>query len=185
MTFLHSLVAPVFAVAVSLALPGTAQAVGSDSTEPPKPTQTTTKCEEGLIWDDKEKKCVKIQDSRLDDDTLFRAVRELAYAGRLTDAEATLARMTEGDSDRVLTYRGYLARKQGRIEEGMAFYDAALKANPDNLLARSYMGQGLVEQGELQLASAQLDEIITRGGAGTWAEEALRLAIETGQTATY
>ncbi|MFM2356139.1 MAG: hypothetical protein RLZZ528_1875, partial [Pseudomonadota bacterium] len=158
MSFLHSLIVPAFAVALGLGLPGVAGAVGSDDSEPPKPTETTTKCEEGLVWDDKEKKCVKIEDSRLEDDALFRAVRELAHAGRIEDAQKALDRMAEGDSDRVLTYRGFLARKAGRIEEGMAFYNAALTANPDNLLARSYMGLGLVEQGEIEMASAQLDQ---------------------------
>jgi thioredoxin-like negative regulator of GroEL len=185
MTFLQSFAIPFLAVAVSLALPGAARAVGSDTSEPPKPTETTTSCEEGLVWDDKQKKCVKIEESQLENDALFRAVRELAHAGRTRDAQAALDRMAEGDSDRVLTYRGFLARKAGRIEEGKAFYDAALAANPDNLLARSYMGQGLVEQGEFEMASAQLAEIVRRGGAGTWAERALRIAIETGATATW
>ena len=33
-------------------------AAGSDSTTPPTPTETTTTCAEGTIWDDKTKTCV-------------------------------------------------------------------------------------------------------------------------------
>ena len=86
MSFLNSFAVPAFAVALSLAFPIGARAVGSDDSAPPAPTETTTKCEEGLIWDDKEKKCLKIKDSRLDDDAPFRAVRELAYAARVDAA---------------------------------------------------------------------------------------------------
>ncbi len=93
--------------------------------------------------------------------------------------------MTEGDTDRVLTYKGFANRKAGRLEEGLAYYDAALQVNPDNLLARSYLGQALVEMGEMQLAQVQLDEIVARGGAGHWPATALQKAIETGQTYTY
>ena len=67
----------------------------------------------------------------------------------------------------------------------MAYYRAALKANPDNLLARSYMGEALAEMGKAELARAELSEIRARGGRGTWAEIALRLAIETGQSRAY
>jgi hypothetical protein len=47
------------------------------------------------------------------------------------------------------------------------------------------MGQGLVEQGYLVEARAQLLEIRARGGAGTWAEHALQSAIETGVTYSF
>ena len=61
----------------------------------------------------------------------------------------------------------------------------ALAQNPDNLLARSYMGQGLVLEGDWVGAKRQYDEIIARGGRGTWAEASLRDAITTGTTYTY
>ena len=160
-------------------------AAGSDSTTPPTPTETTTTCAEGTIWDDKTKTCVAPVQGQLDDDQLYRAVRELAYAEKYDTALLALAAMSDQTDDRVLTYLGFINRKMGHIETGMDYYQQALVQNPDNLLARSYMGQGLVEQGEIVLAEAQLDEIVARGGAGTWAETALRQAIETGETYTY
>jgi tetratricopeptide (TPR) repeat protein len=166
-------------------LPVAAHAVGSDETEPPTPTETTTKCTDGQVWDEKTKACVAPDGALLDNDTLFRAVRELAWAGRPDEALVVLAAMTEGDSDRVLTYRGFALRKSGDLEGGLAAYERALQQNPANILARSYFGQMLVEMNEMQMASLQLDEIRARGGAGTWAETSLAHAIATGETATY
>jgi hypothetical protein len=57
--------------------------------------------------------------------------------------------------------------------------------DPQNILARSYYGQLLVQMNEMQLASAQLDAIRASGGTGTWAETALATAISTGVTYTY
>ncbi len=167
------------------ALPFGAFAAGSDDTEPPKPTATTIECVKGEVFDEKTKKCVKPEGALLDNDQRFTAVRELAYAGRTDDALRVLAAMTEGQTDRVLTYTGFLNRQAGNWEAGLAAYDRALKQNPDNILARSYYGQALVKMNELQLASLQLDEIRNRGGAGTWAETALATAITTGVTTTY
>ncbi len=173
---------PVLALAMT---PFASFAAGSDDTTPPTPTATTTKCEEGLVFDEKTKKCLAPVEGRLDDDTLYQAVRELAYAGKYDAALSVLAGMSDQSDDRVLTYLGFINRKMGNLERGMDFYQLALAINPDNILARSYMGQGLVEQGEIELAQLQLDQIGARGGAGTWAETSLRRAIETGVTYTY
>jgi Tfp pilus assembly protein PilF len=93
--------------------------------------------------------------------------------------------MTEGETDRVLTYMGFAHRKAGRADLGMEHYAHALDVNPDNILARSYLGQMLVEMGEIAAARRQLDEIRTRGGAGTWAEASLARAVGTGETLNY
>lgn len=167
------------------ALPFAALAVGSDETTPPTPTETTTNCAEGQIFDAETKACKNPADASLDDDSRFDAVREFAYAGRYPEALKTLAAMQEGDSDRVLTYKGFLTRKSGDMAGGMAYYARALDMNPDNILARSYMGQALVEQGDIAAAARQLDEIRRRGGAGSWAEASLAHAVGTGQTLNY
>jgi tetratricopeptide (TPR) repeat protein len=173
------------AILLLTALPFAANAAGSDDSNPPTPTETTTECKEGLVWDEKTKACVAPEDARLDNDTRFKAVRELAYADQPEAALRVLAAMTEGETDRVLTYKGFAHRKAGRIEEGIAYYNAALTQNPDNLLARSYMGQGLVEMGEMDLARLQRDEIRARGGEATWAFAALDRALRSGQTWSY
>jgi tetratricopeptide (TPR) repeat protein len=174
----------ILAAALVLA-PYAALAVGSDDSEPPKPTETTTECEEGLVWDEKTKTCVKPDDQSLNDDQRFGAVRELAYAGRYEAAQVVLAAMTEGETSRVMTYRGFLLRQTGQIEDGIAAYERALALDPANILARSYYGQLLVQMDEIALAEAQLTQIRAHGGQGTWAEQSLANAIATGVTYTF
>lgn len=173
------------AILMMTALPFAAFAAGSDDTSPPTPTQTSEDCKDGQIWDEKTKLCVAPETTGMNDDQRFLAVRELAYAGRPDDALRVLASMTEGKTDRVLTYLGFANRRAGRLEEGLAYYAQALAQNPNNIQARSYLGQAYVDMNEIVLASAELDQIRTRGGAGSWAEVSLAKAIATGQTANY
>ena len=175
----------IFSAALFDVAPFVAFAAGSDYTELPTLTATTTECTGGQVWDTKTETCVDAQDGRLDDDIRFGAARELAYDGQYEAALRVLSAMSDQGSTRVLTYIGFAHRKSGRIEQGMEFYQAALRADPDNALARSYLGQGFVEQGEIALAAAQLEEIVLRGGAGTWAEVSLRQAIATGVTYSH
>lgn len=162
-----------------------ALAVGSDDPTPPKPTETTTVCEEGFVWNDETKLCEQIEESRLGDDALFDAARELAYFDRPEDAIAVLARMADQDAPRVLNYLGFSHRKAGRMVEAFGYYQAAIAADPDYLLARSYMGQGYVSIGRPDLARAQLAEIAARGGAATYAHAALADALAAPARLTY
>jgi tetratricopeptide (TPR) repeat protein len=165
--------------------PQLALAAGSDDSEPPKPTETTTECAKGEVWDEKTATCIKAESSLLNDDQRFGAVRELAYAGKPEEAMAMLALMTEGETARVLTYQGFLLRQTGRVEEGIAAYEKAIALDSGNILARSYYGQLLVQMDETALAQRQLAAIRMYGGGGTWAERSLADAIETGVTYTY
>ena len=174
----------ILAAALALA-PYAALAAGSDDSEPPKPTATTTECEEGMVWDEKTETCVKPEEQSLNDDQRFGAVRELAYAGRYDEAMVVLAAMTEGETSRVMTYRGFLLRQTGEVEAGIEAYERAIALDPANSLARSYYGQLLVQMDELALAEAQLIQIRAHGGTGTWAERALQTAITTGVTYTF
>ena len=174
------------ALAVSSALfPSLALAVGMEDPLPPKETQTTVECETGTIWDDEAKECVKPKDASLDDDALYKAVRELAYFDNPETALEVLGVMQEGETDRVLTYLGFAHRKLGDMTAAYSYYDKALEQNPDNLMARSYLGQAYVSEGLFDLATAELSEIRARGGRGTWPEVALRLAIDTGSGKAY
>ena len=173
------------AILMLTALPYAAFAAGSDDTAPPTPTQTSEDCKKGEIWDEKTSLCVVPEKTGMTDDQRFLAVRELAYAGRPDDALRVLHSMTEGRTDRVLTYLGFANRKAGRLEQGLSYYAEALIRNPDNIQARSYLGQAYVEMNELVLASAELDQIRLRGGAGSWAELTLAKAVATGQTTSY
>ncbi len=116
------------------ALPAVAFAAGSDDSEPPQPTATTTECTGGQVFDDTTKKCIDPTSGSLSDDTRFKAVRELAWAGRYDDAMTVLSAMTEGETDRVMTYQGFILRKSGHIEAGIQAYEAALALNPPQLV---------------------------------------------------
>lgn len=169
--------------ALILALPACAWADGGDS-RPPKPTKTTKECAGKRVWDEKKQRCVRPKKSSLNQDGLYDAVRELAYAGRFEDAQSVLEAMDQND-DRVLTYWGFTSRKMGDVDAAMAFYATALDKNPDNLLARSYLGQHLVQIGDLEGAQLQLAEIEQRGGGYSWSGTSLRQAIYTGRIFNY
>lgn len=167
-----------------LLLPDVALAVGGDDDVPPATNPSIT-CADGKVWDLKTEACVDARDSKLEDESRYAAVRALAYAGRYAEAQQILATMGDQRSDRVLTYLGFTNRKMGNVALGMSYYRQALDVNPDNILARSYLGQAYVEAGEMNAARVQLTEIRTRGGRGTWAEISLRLAIDSGSGYSY
>lgn len=168
-------------------------AAGSSDSSKPTKTETTVVCKKGKIWVEKKSKfwnkkkgeCVSPKKSSFNDDDRYKAVRELAYAARYDDALTVLASMTDQKESRVLTYYGFVNRKTGRIEKGMEYYKQAISADPNNLLVRSYMGQGYVQQGDLPNARIQLAQIRQRGGANTWPEQSLASAIKTGKGYSY
>ena len=174
-----------FAACAIALLPTMAFAVGSGSDEAPKPSETVENCDEGLVFDIATQTCMTAEESTNDDTAMMNDVRSLSHAGRHDDALAILALMPDQADDLVLTYLGFNHRKAGNIELGMAFYQQALAVNPDNILARSYMGQALAERDNMYAAMTQLSEIQQRGGRGTWAERALLTAISTGKGYSY
>jgi len=173
----------ILAAALVLA-PQSALAAGSPEWAP-TPTETTTQCPQGTVWDTKTTTCIKAEGAGLTDDQRYGAVRELAFVGRYDEAFAILNTMTEGETARVMTYQGFLLRQTGRVEEGIAAYERAIALDPANHLARSYYGQLLVQLNQRALAEVQLAAIIAKGGAGTWAEQSLASAIATGVTYSY
>lgn len=171
--------------AILISVPGAAFAAGGLDSGTPKPTETTKECKGVRVWDEKKQRCVRPKQSSLNQDGLYRAVRELAYAERFEDAQGVLRAMDDQQDDRVLTYWGFTNRKLGNVDAAMMFYATALEQNPDNLLARSYMGQGLVAAGDIDGAKVQLAEIEARGAAYSWPATSLRKAIYIGKTFNY
>lgn len=110
---------------------------------------------------------------RMPDDILYEAAREFAYAGQHENAIRALKAARNQDDPRILNYLGYNHRKLGNVELGMQFYRKALQADENYILARSYMGQALFEQGDVEGARVQLVEIRDRGGENSWAYRAL------------
>jgi tetratricopeptide (TPR) repeat protein len=144
-----------------------------DDTAPPPKTETTTKCKDGKVWDKAKKECVNPKKSSLSDDQLFQAAREFAYAEQYQNAINVLKLAKNQNDPRILNYLGYSNRKAGRMQIGMNYYHKALQQDENYILARSYMGQALLQQGDVQAARVQLVEIRDRGGENTWAYRSL------------
>ncbi|MFK7941168.1 MAG: tetratricopeptide repeat protein [Roseovarius sp.] len=168
---------------IATLIPSALFAAGGETA--PKPSETTQSCTGGQVWDAATKSCVDVKSDLLNDDTLYGAVREFAYAGQYENAQQALAQMSDPNDDRVLTYMGFTTRKMGDVDAGIAYYEQAIANNPGNILARSYMGQALVEQGKLDAANRQLTAINAAGGQDSWAATSLRTAIKTGATYSY
>ena len=193
-----------FCAAVSLTALSAARAADSDTTTPPVATETTTTCTDGKIWSDEKKECVAPEDlkpadgtktdgtkteeekrsERLIDDKLYAAAREFAYAGQYGNALRALRAAYDQEDPRILNYMGYNTRKLGNMALGMTYYKRALRKDENYILARSYMGQALIEQGDIEGARVQLVEIRDRGGEGTWAYRALLQSLG-GERTTY
>lgn len=174
-------VAPSAALVILLAAP--AAAVDGEPVPVPGPTSTT--CQGGLVWNPDRRVCEAPERSSLGDDVLYEAARELAWADRPSEALRVLDAMADQTESRVLTYRGFVLRRAGDWGAARRAYEAALAADPDNLLARSYFGMGLVEGGDLTAARVQLAEIRSRGGRGGWPDVALAEAIAEGTSGRY
>ncbi|MBO6756711.1 MAG: hypothetical protein JJ902_10330 [Roseibium sp.] len=175
------------AILILTLLTGAALAVYPEDEEhsPPVPTPTSSDCPDGKAWDAGLERCIDLKAGSFTDNDRYRAARELAYADRFTAADLALDAMVNQLDPRLLTYRGFLARKRGDWPAAEGFYQAALQADPDNLLARSYLGMGLIVNGNLTRAFLELKEIQARGGRGTWPEQALLEAIRSGGSTAY
>ncbi|MFT4160404.1 hypothetical protein [Shinella sp.] len=191
-----------FCAAVSLTAFSAAHAADSDTTTPPAATETTTTCTDGKIWSDEKKECIAPEDlkpaegtgdetpeeqkksERRIDDKLYEAAREFAYAGQYENALRALRAARDQEDPRILNYLGYNTRKLGNMQLGMSYYRRALQKDENYILARSYMGQALIEQGDIEGARVQLVEIRDRGGENTWAYRALLQSLG-GERASY
>ena len=67
--------------------------------------------------------------SRLDEETLRRTARELAYADRSPDALALLARSTAPGASEVLTLTAFAHGRAGELDTALPIYGAALTAD--------------------------------------------------------
>ena len=170
------------AASLMIAAPATVHAAGDET--PPKQTKTTKKCKDGKVYDAETKKCLKVESHNFTDDQLYLAARELAYDGQYQNALNALNAVENQDDPRILNYRGFTNRKLGNHALAMDYYQAALSIDPDYILARSYMGQGLLAYGDQDGARAQLAEIRERGGRNSWAYVSLAMALR-GTPSTY
>ena len=98
-----------------------------------------------------------------------------AALSALDQAEAVF-----GPHPDILTYRGYVWRKLGRLDTAEHFYQAALAVAPGHRGASEYYGELKVIQGDLPGARALLAGLDRRCAAGCAEAEDLRRWIEHG-----
>lgn len=144
-------------------------------------TTTTTKtCKGGQVYDKKTKKCM--DPSQAGNDAIYETAMGLAYGGKYQAAIDLLVLARDQNDPRILNYLGFSHRKMGKTQEAMVFYTKALEIDPNYSLARSYMGQGMVADGDYVGARKQLAEIAARGDEGSWPYVMLKNAILSGTT---
>ena len=165
----------IYAAALTLA-PLSAFAAGSE-TSTPEPKVT---CEDGQVWNEETETCEDPSESSQTDSFLLDSAQRYAYAGHYEDAQIVLSAVKDQTDSRTLTLWGFTHRKMGNVDLGLAFYDQALTKDPNNILARSYLGEAHVNLGDYDAALTQLAEIRARGGAGSRAETLLIKAMQGG-----
>jgi tetratricopeptide (TPR) repeat protein len=127
-------------------------------------TKTTQKCKKNQVWDKKKKKCVTPRQGMLDDESIFEAGRDLAYAGRYDEAINVLTLAADKRDPRILNFLGYAHRKSGRVNVGLGYYLEALRIDPNYTLVREYLGEAYLQIGDMGKAKNQLAEIVKRKG---------------------
>lgn len=132
--------------------------------DPATPAPTPASCPRGQAIDPKTNTCVKIQALELDAGGRFALAFALNRSGRHDDAILVLDPIAHRRDPLVLTEFGFAFRKLGRLDTAIGYYRAALAVDPKAARTRSYLGEGYVEMGRLDLAREELAEIARLAG---------------------
>lgn len=126
---------------------------------PITPAPSPASCPRGQALDPQTKTCVKIQALHVDPSERFAMAFAFNRVGRHDDAVAVLDPIAHRRDPLVLTELGFAFRKLGRFDTAVGYYRAALAIDPDAARIRSYLGEGYVAIGRLDLARAELAEV--------------------------
>jgi tetratricopeptide (TPR) repeat protein len=168
------LVAPVLATVMAAMLAAPAAAMNDG---PIAPAPSPASCPRGQALDPQTKTCVKIQALRVAPTERFAMAFALNRVGRYPDAVAVLDPIAHRRDPLVLTELGFAFRKLGRFDTAVGYYRAALAVDPRAARTRSYLGEGYVALGRLDLARAELAEIERLTGTGSAPYTVLAAAI--------
>jgi hypothetical protein len=89
----------------------------------------------------------------------FTAARDLILGGQYQAGLAAMQNLGFDDHPDVAAYIGLANRRLGRTADARAWYDRALQADPNHLLALSFSGMLRVEQGDVGKAREDLEKI--------------------------
>jgi tetratricopeptide (TPR) repeat protein len=178
---LAALMSAVFSapMAFAAASGGSSEPAATDKPLTKKQVAAKAECKKkGRVWNMKKLICENAQSGSLDDESLYNAGREFALDGRYDEAINTLNYVANAQDKRVLNYLGYSYRKSGHIDVGLTYYKQALAVDPDYTLVREYLGEALIQMGDISGAKGQLLEIQKRckGACPEYAELAKQLA---------
>ncbi len=151
-----------------------------------KTTQNACKAASSCWWKASSSQCRKKKNtSQIEkNNSLYNEGRLLAKSGAYGKAIAVLMTADQKNPD-VLNYLGFSHRKSGDLKTAIGYYKAALKIDPNFVLARSYLGEGYVKAGRIDLAKLELKQIARRCGKGCKEYVLLAMAIETGDSSGY
>ena len=121
-------------------------------------------CKRAMVWNKIKRKCVAQQQGELDDNSIFETGRDLALAGRYDEAITILTLAADKTDARILNMLGYSHRREGRVNVGIGYYHEAILNDPSYTPVREYLGEALLQIGDLAAAKAQLAEIEKRCG---------------------
>lgn len=141
-----------------------------------------TTCEAQMIWDRENGVCVEARMGALPDEAVTDYALALIKAERFEEALATLDLRENPDDAKALNYRGFAARKLGRLDESIGHYLKAVSLAPRYVEVREYLGEAYVAAGRLDLAEQQLVIIETLCGTTCVEYSELAQAIEDGRT---
>jgi tetratricopeptide (TPR) repeat protein len=164
---LHTFVAAA-AVVVASAVCAPAQAAG----DPPKPE--APKCSEFKKGSPGWKRCMG---QYKDDESIYELGYTLAKSGEFTEALDVLRSAMRQSDPRVQTMIGFSLRQLGHIDAAMAYYTAALAADPAATRTRQYLGEAFLQKNDPTKAREQLAAIGARCGTGCEDYAALAQAI--------
>ena len=151
----RSLVAGAAGLAMLALMPAASFAVG-DTPAPPK------RCGQHAQGSSAWKKCMG---TKLKDDAEHYSVGYwMAKGGDYASALDVLRAASNQADPRIQTMIGFSLRKLGLVDEGMAYYAAALRANPELTNTRQYLGEAFLQKGDRTAALEQLGEIAKRCG---------------------
>ncbi len=82
----------------------------------------------------------------------------LINQNRFPEALAALERAQDavGPHADILNYMGFVSRKMGRLDAALAYYDDALRLDPNHLGATEYLGELYIQMGDMNRARSQL-----------------------------
>jgi tetratricopeptide (TPR) repeat protein len=155
-------------LAIAASVPGQSLAMG----DPPAPAPD--KCKQYKEGSADWKRCKGQKNLEQDDEATYARGYWLAKAGEYAAALDVLRSAKRQADPRIQTMIGFSLRNLGMVDEAMAYYRAALSANPELTSTRQYLGEAFLQKGDRASAEGQLAEIARR--CGTECEDYTALA---------